>query len=106
MANQKIEIEVDVPEGFQAVAYRPYGIGEWYLHQSGPKIGDCNAIYPWLILRKVEPVRESRWYPASLEWGYVSLTAVRSAYPTGPYVRIAFENGVPVYVTLEPKEPQ
>lgn len=113
MAKQKVEIEVDVPVGFEAVEYRACSEGDWYLGHGGAFRSSGNTSAPWLILRKVEPKRETRWlnlyaptstatpiFQESIErcehWATVHRAGI---------LRVDFENDIPVSVSLEPLPP-
>ncbi len=108
MSKQRIEIEVDVPSGFEAVAYRKPSAGEWYeyggvAHQSCIEFARDSH----LILRRVEPKRESRWVSAHLL--DTVQVGVWSGSPTEhlsghPFVRVDFEDGKAVSVALESVE--
>jgi hypothetical protein len=114
MMKQKIEIEVDVPEGFEAIAFRRPLEGEWYEFQCRAH----QAAYDFrhdshIILRKVEPVKESRWvnvykpptHGCLGAWYVTSTREKADDIASGErlnVVRIDYENGVPVHVTLEP----
>lgn len=115
---QKVEIEVDVPDGWRAVAYRPVRAGEWYIStvsgfalQAGSEYHD-----PRLILEKVEPKRESRWrlLPAlhsspSYSYLYATIADAKRAVGcnhNGEFLRMErldYEDGKLVAVTLEPE---
>lgn len=88
MPKQKIEIEVDVPDGWEATGEYDPGLPRY------------------LILRRKEPVRESRW-----GWSCCSFSSykeARATYPNIPIVREDLIDGKLVAVTLEPlgEEPQ
>lgn len=63
MSKQKIEIEVDVPDGWEAVAeYRCPHKKEPHLTASGVVVAPYAYSEAMAIpLRRVEPVKESRW---------------------------------------------
>ena len=50
---KKIIIEADVPDGWEAVAYRRAERGEWILTSRGPE--EAIVSCPWLILRRIAP---------------------------------------------------
>lgn len=60
---QRIEIEVDVPDEYEAECWRPPLKGEILLACDGQCVykADRDYVEPRLILRRREPVRESRW---------------------------------------------
>lgn len=97
---QKIEIEVDVPDGWEAT-------GEFC---PGVQYPDKPATLGHLILRRVEPKRESRWVNVfEPEYdGYVSMHASKAWCRGGGkalgHIRIDYENGRPVNVALESVE--
>jgi hypothetical protein len=110
----KVEIEVDVPDGWELTGefHRAFK-GNGYLSTCGALIwtSDMPSSERYIILRKVEPVRESRWrripdkdsLAGCCLWSEKSM-AIRF---TGESVeRIDYENGKPVSVTLEPVEEQ
>lgn len=105
MAKQTIELEV--PDGWELT-------GEFRRAMSGEAILDntpLRAVHvglpmgtegPRLILRKIEPVRESRW-------GWIccvneSLERARAMKYGCPVVRADYEDGKLVNVALEPAE--
>lgn len=108
----KIEIEADVPDGWVGVEYRPPKKGEWYLRQGGTCLADFHYSQPWLILRCVEPKKESQFinlYPQA----HPAYGAPRSTRESADkdktagrvgVVRIDYENGHPVSVALESVE--
>lgn len=105
----KIEIEADVPDGWVGVEYLPPKKGEWYLRHDGPCLADFNYEEPWLILRRVEPKRESRWCAIPEDtFGvcYVTREAAAAAVvQVGRRLVIErrdYEDGKLVSVTLEP----
>ena len=54
----KHEIEIpDLPEGWEAVAYRVPVEGEYYLGSSGVKLCESSFETVWLIIRKKQPRR-------------------------------------------------
>ena len=54
----KHEIEIpDLPEGWEAVAYRQINTGEYYLGSSGVKLCESSFDTVWLIVRKKQPRR-------------------------------------------------
>lgn len=57
----KVEIEVDIPKGWKAVAYRVPNAGEWYLGEGEipcqMELRNCNLNEPWLVIEKEKPVR-------------------------------------------------
>lgn len=52
----KIEIEVDIPKGWKAVAYRVPNVGEWYLGEGKipcqMELRNCMLNEPWLVIEK------------------------------------------------------
>jgi hypothetical protein len=119
MAKQRVEIEVDVPDGFEFTGeYRCITGGEWGLHAYEPKAFRCEFSEPsttrFLILRKVEPVRESKYAPlyfhskgsfwvgeivSSREHAIASAMSCSSELVT--ILRLEFENARPVSATVE-----
>ena len=54
----KHEIEIpDLPEGWEAVAYRQPNAGEYYLGSGGVKLCEFDFDTVWLIVRKKQPRR-------------------------------------------------
>ncbi len=54
----KHEIEIpDLPEGWEAVAYKNPEVGEYYLGSSGVKLCESSFNTVWLIVRKKQPRR-------------------------------------------------
>lgn len=110
MAKQKIEVEVDIPSGFEATGkYRKPTAGEWYLYAGRADLATYTIGYPYLILRRVEPKRESRWRRVPEINDYVPSHLYCTKEDAGincnfTVERIDYENGVPVSATLEPKE--
>lgn len=114
---QKIELEVDVPDGWEVVEWRDLRDGDWYLSHvsgqallSGAESGDRR-----FILRRVEPKRESRWinaYPchhvnrsaARHETKADAVGAMSDMREQSKVIRIDYENGKPVNVALESVE--
>lgn len=82
MPKQKIEIEVDVPDGWEATGEYDPGLPRY------------------LILRRKEPVRESRWSPAL--FNYPTAKSCSNACFGAPAIRGEFVDGKLVAVTLEP----
>ena len=68
----KHEIEIqDLPEGWEAVAYRTPDAGEYYLGSSGVKLCESSFDTVWLIVRKKQPRRivlEETDIDAGLDW--------------------------------------
>ncbi len=68
----KHEIEIpDLPEGWEAVAYRVPVEGEYYLGSSGVKLCESSFDTVWLIVRKKQPRRivlEETDIDAGLDW--------------------------------------
>lgn len=101
MAKQRVEVEVDVPDGWQAT-------GEF---RSGVINGFDTSLIGRLIIRKIEPVRESRWenlYALGscrgmrhINRSLADETAVEGRCAV---IRIDYENNAPVNVALEPAE--
>lgn len=110
----KIEIEADVPDGWVAVAYRPPLKGELYLdHRGRIETAAYDFVMPWLILRRVEPKKESRWALLHKSPGYWVLGSFFEdrMYPaseaTGPHrrlLRFDLEDDCIVSVALESVE--
>lgn len=49
----RFEIEADIPDGFEAVAYRKPAMGEWIAASCGARHADTYDMEePWLILRE------------------------------------------------------
>lgn len=92
--------EVEIPDGVIPKGYEPQSV-------VGSASNENDELWVRLILRRVEPVRESRWRPSLvIDAGYSSLeVAKRSCRWTTKFERIDYENGVPVSVTLEPADP-
>ena len=54
----KHEIEIpDLPEDWEAVAYKNPEVGEYYLGSGGIKLAQTDFHYRWLIVRKKQPRR-------------------------------------------------
>ena len=54
----KAEIEVDIPKGWKAVAYRCPREGEYFLYQNGSVIRAKSAMFSfYIIVEKEKPVR-------------------------------------------------
>ena len=116
MAKQRIEIEVDVPEGWVFTGeYRHVQPNDHYMPEPSSAacwLADDPTDDAYLILRRVEPVRESWWRrvpnPGSDGRCYLydSLQAANMVriIPGERIERIDYENGVPVHVALEPAE--
>jgi len=114
----KHEIEVDAPRvkelGYEPAAFRiPTRDDPIWSSECGGGISLSRGYdihQPSLILRKIEPVRESRWMnvypPVDHLCQYNSRAQCRrSAAETAiGFIRIDYENGVPVHVALEPAE--
>jgi hypothetical protein len=98
MAKQVIQIAVDVPEGFEIS-------GDFVLRNVRM---DGSAVDGHIPLRKVEPVRESRWINL---YGADSVTASvfsdrdacdrHSSHTRKAVLRIDYENARPVSATVE-----
>ena len=71
MTLQKIEIEVDIPDGWEAVGYGIPNYQPWLTHDGQVCERDCAA--PRIILRKKFDVRE--WWPKWLKAKYVARNA-------------------------------
>lgn len=105
----RLEIEVpDPPAGWQYTGeYRQPAMNEPYEVDGEAVIseGECGQ---YLILRRREPVRESRWGVAGTAFGYSDRSeAVDALSKRLPYlVRIDYEDGHPFSATIEPVEPQ
>ena len=99
---RKIEIEVDVPDGLE-----PTGEFVNDLRPNGEP-----ALLGRLILRRVEPKRESRWVNMyrcdNHDELIIHMSRERAdacaATHRKTVLRIDYENGKPVGVTLEPTE--
>lgn len=115
MAKERVEIEVDVPEGYEAIAFRAPLPGEKWLSPRGHVLWDTPLTQPRinarLILRKIEPARESRWenlYPLGSCRGmrHIERSLADETATAGrcAIIRIDYENNVPVNVALEPAE--
>ena len=66
----KIEIP-DLPEGWEAVAYRQINTGEYYLGSGEVKLCQFDSGTVWLIVRKKQPRRivlEETDIDAGLDW--------------------------------------
>lgn len=107
MPKQKIEMEIDVPDGMEIKC-------QGTRNDLRPVITptECTSqVVCNVILRRKEPVRESRWANHYLKWdGYKSredADAVACDARTG-VVRLDYEDNKLVAVTLEPvsEEPQ
>lgn len=120
MPKQTIEVIVDVPDGWEATGeYRPVCPGENYAAYPGVAAMWCSvprSADPLIILRRKEPVRESRWRFVPTMHGspcysylYPTLVDARKALGcnhNGVYThieRLDFENNKLVAVTLEPQ---
>ena len=68
----KHEIEIpDLPEGWEAVAYRQPKAGEYYIYSGGIKLAHADFNNLWLIIRKKQPRRivlEETDIDAGLDW--------------------------------------
>jgi hypothetical protein len=69
MSKQKLEVEVEVPDGYKAVAYRVPLANEWCLYQGSPFLTsvDWDSTNPRrarFILRKIEPEIRTMWVNA------------------------------------------
>ena len=97
---QKVEIEVDVPDG-----WRPTGDFEYAVPYEGAE----PAIIGRLLLEKIEPKRESRWFCAVRELcdtgGFMSLASALKCIDEDRSCieRRDYEDGKLVAVTLEPE---
>ena len=104
MSRQRIEIEVDVPEGFGATGeFRPPQRGEWFIAINGQLMEATESyVDPRIILRRVEPKRESRWVNV---YGPTCDHATKEAAAQVPSrvgcVRLNYENDKLVSVSLE-----
>lgn len=106
---RKVEIEVDVPEGMELTGEQRR------TKQYGPCELSPTVDGVLLILRKVEPKRESRWmnvyppndvnpkaqYHKTMEG---AITSQGDRCPL-PLLRIDYEDGKPVRVELDPAPP-
>lgn len=116
MGKQKIEIEVDVPEGFEATGeHREPKDGDWYLLSDGrARLATWDYTHfkegKYLILRRVEPKKESRWALLHKSPGYWVIGSFFEdrMYPaseaTGPHrrlLRFDLEDDCIVSVALE-----
>jgi hypothetical protein len=115
MAKHEIEMPDEaIPDGWKLTGeYRQVNCYDDYMPLPGNVaewLGDEPSDEAYLILRKVEPVRESQWmniYPkgsncgncfhASREYAITS-----RAHQFALLVRIDYENGVPVSAHIEP----
>lgn len=117
MAKQKVEIEVDVPEGWEFTGANPrredrsnHGVHD--TENGGRCVDSWMEVKPCLILRKVEPKRETRWwnlYPEGRPYAigrnyYHSRGQADSESASGriSVLRMELENDIPVHVELEP----
>jgi hypothetical protein len=112
MAKQVIHIAVDVPEGWEATGeWRKAVNGEYYIGWPGKEaqwLMGLESPVEVFILRKVEPVRESRWINL---YGADSVTASvfsdrdacdrHSSHTRKAVLRIDYENARPVSATVE-----
>lgn len=113
MAKQDFTITANIPDGWEPTGeYRCPREDEWYLYfpHCALQAGANFLVEQFLILRKIEPVRESWWmnvYPPVDQLCQYDSRAqcTRSAAETAiGIIRIDYENGVPVHVALEPAE--
>jgi hypothetical protein len=58
MAVKKFEIEVDLPDGWEAVEYRVPQFGEFFLGTASHPVTACDMSTPWLIVRRAKQYRE------------------------------------------------
>lgn len=107
----KVEIEVDVPDGWRVVGYRQVKAYDYFMCLPGSIsqwLSEVESDDAYLILEKVEPKRESRW--ANL-YHHTSGMLCRSrdectnvlSGERVSLIRIDYEDGKPVAVTLEPE---
>lgn len=112
MSKQKIEIEAPLaPAGYEYTGeLRRTVIDEWYAYE-GEAHKSCGEAGEYLILRRVEPKKES-WWQNLYAPGEMTAPMQRSrnaADDTARPIRLAvarfyYENGHPVYVALESVE--
>lgn len=99
---KRIEIEVDVPEGWESAgALRDPIAGEHYLSAGGTVAGPSGGGLgePRLILRKVEPKRETRYGWCYAPWKTLTEMATNSPYAEIP-VAVEFVDDKPVSTRL------
>lgn len=115
MSKQTISIDVDVPEeGYELVGWSRPKKGEPLIDVTGQSviIADRDYDEPRLILRRIEPKRESRWRNLYLigsmagdMWHESRKDADCRAMRNREAVeRVDYENGRPVSVALEQEE--
>lgn len=107
-----MKYEIEIPDGMIPKGYEP--TGEYRKARRGDRILIEGKVEAWpttsesenfyLILRKVEPVRESR-YGWFTDGGVCTLEEFRRFYPTTRAVRMDLEDGKPVRVELDPAPP-
>jgi hypothetical protein len=97
MSKQRIEIEVDVPDGHSfSHAIMPDGRAN-YLHDGQ----EAKCCYPCVVFTKIEPNRET-WFQR-IRPEYTNTTSLRMENPShNKCLRINFEDGKVVSVALEP----
>lgn len=102
---QQVEIEVDVPEGWEVTGeFRLPRYGEHFLSAGIA----CRAAFNFqeamsIILRKVEPKRETRYTICPrIVSTYDTYERAAADFPGYRIERIDYENGHPVAVSLEP----
>lgn len=114
MSKQEITITVDLPDGWEATGeFRNPAEGEAFISSSGELVPFSNTGFscsPRLILRRVEPKKESRWIniysPTNADIGLpresiAECNHARANTVVGT-IRVDYENDTPVSVTLEP----
>ena len=107
MSKQRIEIEVDVPEGWEIAEYRAPRAGEFFFNAGAVIEAQQDRAYHDLILRRVEPKKESRWmvgFRSCTSVDRVKQRDVARGCDSAAFIRIDYENGRPVSVALESVE--
>lgn len=106
----KVEIEVDVPDGWRVTGYRQVKAYDYFMCMPGSVsqwLSEVESDDAYLILEKVDPKRESRWVGvACMPSGWDCRDGcVDAISKIGGIVleRRDYENGKLVAVTLEPE---